>query len=56
MILTQVVFLTSDVDDIEVYLPHPPSKGEIFVFMVCIFVLIVSTLFFKSVIEYAPGF
>ena len=32
MILTQVVFLTSDVDDIEVYLPHPPSKGEIFVF------------------------
>jgi hypothetical protein len=32
MILTQVVFLTSDVDDIEVYLPHPPSKGEIVVF------------------------
>ena len=32
------------------------GKGEIFVFMVCIFVLIVSTLFFKSVIEYAPGF
>jgi hypothetical protein len=32
MILTQVVFLTSDVNDIEVYLPHPPSKGEIFVF------------------------
>jgi hypothetical protein len=32
MILTQVVFLTSDVDDIEVYLPHPPRKGETFVF------------------------
>lgn len=32
MILTQVIFLTNDVNDVEVYLPHPPNKGETFVF------------------------
>ena len=32
MILTQVLFLTNDINDIEVYLPHPPNKGETFVF------------------------
>ena len=32
MILAQVIFLTNDINDVEVYLPHPPRKGETFVF------------------------
>ena len=32
MILTQIVFLTNDIEDKEIYLPFPPRKGETFVF------------------------
>lgn len=32
MIVTQIVFLTNDISDIEVYLPQAPKKGETFVF------------------------
>ena len=32
MILAQVIFLIHDINDIEVYLPQVPRKGETFVF------------------------
>ena len=32
MIVTQILFLTNDITDIEVYLPQAPKKGETFVF------------------------
>jgi hypothetical protein len=32
MILAQVIFLIHDINDIEVYLPQAPRKGETFVF------------------------
>jgi hypothetical protein len=32
MIVTQILFLTNDISDIEVYLPQAPKKGETFVF------------------------
>lgn len=32
MILAQVIFLIHDINDVEVYLPQAPSKGETFVF------------------------
>lgn len=32
MILAQVIFLIHDINDVEVYLPHAPRKGETFVF------------------------
>jgi len=32
MILTQVIFLVHDINDVEVYLPQAPKKGETFVF------------------------
>lgn len=32
MILAQVIFLVHDINDVEVYLPQAPRKGETFVF------------------------
>ena len=32
MILAQVIFLTNDIDDKEIYLPFPPRRTETFVF------------------------
>lgn len=32
MILAQVIFLVHDINDVEVYLPQAPGKGETFVF------------------------
>ena len=32
MILAQVIFLVHDINDVEVYLPQAPVKGETFVF------------------------
>ena len=32
MILAQVIFLTNDIDDKEIYLPFPPRRKETFVF------------------------